>query len=722
MIVFIIVIDFGNAFSQAPKRPKIALVLSGGGAKGFAHVGVIKVLEQEGIPIDIIVGTSMGSIVGGFYSLGYSALEIEKIIRNEDWGRMLTDDVNRDQLSQYKKSEEQRFIASLIVSDKYGLKVPQGVVNGQNIINLFSRLAVSVPANTNFTEFPIAFTCIGTNLETGKEMILDRGYLPTAIFSSMTIPGVFLPIEHDSSLMLDGGLVNNFPTNIAKEMGADIIIGVDIRNDLHSSRDIISIEQLMDQLINFYTLSKDSVNKSFCDLLIRPDISGFNAYSFTTSAVDTLIQRGMDAAYSNIEQIRELKEKFYLTDTNTRQRMVMPDTISISNITISGDYSLNEKLILDYFDLDIPGKYTPAELQDAIDKLYGLGFFKRVYFNMEQKATGQTLNLIIEEQPLKSINVGLRVNTTEAVSILFNFSQKDYRRFIGLISITADISSNPGLDVFTEFSKGKLPVLGLQINGKKSKYGVYYDKRKAFTTDLIYGSATAYTYKSLKKASMVGLGFKEEIYSGNIFNATGVDTFFSISKNQVGITSVYTYYSLDNLNDYYFPERGSELYAEFLLSSDPDYKAICPVAMAKNRNIFKLTSKSNILLNFYGRALLLNNIHPYKTTFVGGSEYSSYFNYQFPFYGLPSVTPANRYTLIGMTGVQFRFAKKQYVSFIVNCMLENADFYPFNEYSTTFGSAIKYSAKTRFGPVDFTAGFSGGYEKPVITANIGYWF
>jgi NTE family protein len=722
LILLLLSALLNTAIAQTKVRPKVALVLSGGGAKGFAHIGALKVLEQAGIPIDIIVGTSMGSIVGGFYSVGYSAAEIEKIVRAEDWGMLLTDDVDRNHMSQFAKDQKQRYVASLLVNDKFEPKVPQGVVNGQNIINLFCRLASNVPYDADFAQFPIEFACIGTNLETGKEMILNHGFLPTAIYSSMSIPGVFLPIEHDGSYMLDGGLVDNFPTDIAKRMGADIIIGVDIRNDLHDINDIVSIKQLMDQLINFYTLSKDSLNKSLCDIIIRPDISGYNVYSFNANAVDTLIRRGMEAANSKLDEIIALKKKYNLPDPKYKEGLKMLDSIEIEQVNLSGKYSINDKLILNYFDLDIPGKYAPDEIQDAIDKLYGLGLFKRVYFKLDNSENQHALNLILEELPLKNFNVGLRVNNRDAVSMLLNFTQKDFRRFIGLISVTADISSNPGFEIFTELSKGKWPVIGFELSGKNNSYGIYNNKIKAYTTDLYYGSASIYTYKSLKKASLVGLGIKEEYYSGDIFNAEHIDTSFNFSKKRVSITSLYTYYSLDDLDDYYFPERGSEIYSEFLLSSAPDYSTICPVLMLRNRNIYKLTYNSNFILNFYGRAILLNSIHPFKYTYIGGTEYNTYYYYHFPFYGLPAVTPVDRYALIGAAGIRLKFAKKHYVTFLANCILDNTEFYPFHDYSTTFGTAIKYSAKSVFGPVDFTAGFSGGYSRPALSINIGYWF
>ncbi len=718
--ILFICLSIHFSFAQSVDKPKIALVLSGGGAKGFAHIGVLKILEEEGIPIDIIVGTSMGSIVGALYSIGYSAGEIEKMAKTEDWDQLLTNDISRMQLSQNAKNEKQRFIASIPVNDRYKPIVPQGVITGQNILNVFCRLTSSIPKDADFSRFPISYACVSTDLETGDEIVINHGFLPTAMYSSMTIPGVFLPIENNGHFLLDGGLVNNFPTDVAKRMGADIIIGVDIRNDLHASNEIITIEHLMDQLINFYVLGKDSINNSLCDILIRPDITGYNTRSFSSKAVDTLVQRGILSALSKIDEIRNLKSSYNLPPPSYVQQLKFPDSWKIRRLSLSGNYSLNNKFILDNLDLKIPGTCTFEQLKNSITKLYGLGCFKRVYFAFDQDEEGEILNLILEEQASKNINVGMRVNTTDAVSIMLNFTQKDYRRFIGLLSLTADISSNPGFNIQTELSKGKLPVFGLQLEGKYAKYDLFYNRKKSHSSELYYGTATIYTYKSVKNSSAIGLALKEEFYTGDAYTSLA-DSVLNLSKSQTAITSLFTYFSIDNLDDYYFPSLGTELYAELTLSADEKYKSIYPIVLLKNRNIIPLFGKNCLLFNFYGRAVF-SSIHQFRGTLVGGSDYSTYFNYHFPFYGLPPITPSDRYSFIGLAGWRVQISKKHFISLVGNCLIENSEIILFDEYERVLGAGLSYSYRSIFGPLDFTVGYSDRYQKLTFLANAGYWF
>ncbi len=171
--------------SEKQKRPKIALVLSGGGAKGFAHIGVLKILEEEGLPIDLIVGTSMGSLVGGIYSLGYSASGLETLVKSLNWETVLSDDVPRAYLSGNDQLLKQRYLFSLPINGQKKLSLPQGLLKGQNVLNIFCGLAGNVPLDADFEKFPISFACVAADLETGKEVVLKNGFLPTAMFSSM---------------------------------------------------------------------------------------------------------------------------------------------------------------------------------------------------------------------------------------------------------------------------------------------------------------------------------------------------------------------------------------------------------------------------------------------------------------------------------------------------------------------------------------------------------
>lgn len=708
--------------AKETSRPKIALVLSGGGAKGFAHIGVLKVLEEEGIPIDMIVGTSMGSLVGGIYSLGYNASELENLVKSLDWETTLSDDVPRSFLSKNDQMLKQRYFFSLPISGDKKLSLPQGLIKGQNVLNIFCGLAGNVPQDADFTKFPIPFACVATDLETGKEVVMKNGFLPTAMFSSMAIPIAFQSSDRNGFLLVDGGLVNNFPTDVAKQMGADIIIGVDIRNDFYDRNNLKSFDNVLNQLVNFFDMGKDSANKSLCDLIIRPDIKGYSVSSFNSAAFDTLVLRGEKAANGFKEQLRQLKTKYKLEPRQKSRLLVKPDKWHITGLSFTGNYRLDQDFLRETLSLKIPGDYTSDEIKTGIDKLYGLGGFERIYYNLVDTGEGKNLNLNISTQKVLTQNIGFKANTTDAAAILLNTTQKNYQNIFGLLSASGELSVNPGLSIVAETNKTNLPTIGLELKGKYQNYNIFDNGEKVFEANLFSSSGGIYAYQPFLKRFNLGIGFQEEYFSGDIFRKN--DNYpTATGKMDLFVTNAYSYLSFDNMDDYYFPKKGTTMYAEFALLADfGKANKLCPVALLKMRNIIPLAPKTALLLDVYGRALYSEDTPQTKITMVGGESYSQYFNYHLPFVGLPAVNLADRFSYIGLIGMRFQITNSQYVSVLFNGLRQSSNELIWKEARMIYGGGIKYSLKTLFGPLDMTLGYSESTEKPTLSANFGYWF
>jgi NTE family protein len=708
--------------TKETSRPKIALVLSGGGAKGFAHIGVLKVLEEEGIPIDLIVGTSIGSLVGGIYSLGYNASELEELVKSLDWETTLSDYVPRAFLSKNDQLLKQRYLFSLPINGNKKLSLPQGLIKGQNVLNIFCGLAGNVPSEADFSKFPIPFACVATDLETGKEVVMKNGFLPTAMFSSMAIPIAFQSSDRNGFLLADGGLVNNFPTDIAKRMGADIIIGVDIRNDFYDRNNLKSFDNVLNQLVNFFDMGKDSVNKSVCNLIIKPDITGYTVSSFNSEAVDTLILRGKKAANGFREQLRQLKTKYKLEPREKPRTLVIPNKWHICGLSFTGNYHLDHDFLRKTLSLKIPGDYSSDEIKTGIDKLYGLGGFERIYYNLIDTEKGKTLNLNITTQKILTQNIGFKANTTDAAAILVNTTQKNYQNIFGLLSVSGELSVNPGLSIVAETNKTDLPTIGLNLKGKYQNYNIFDNGKKVFEANIFSSSAGFYVYQPFLKSFNFGIGLQEEYFTGDIFRKN--DNYpTATEKMDHFITNAYSYLSFDNMDDYYFPEGGTNMYAEFSLLADFEKtNKLCPVALFKMRNVIPLAPKTALLLDLYGRALYSTDIPQTKITLVGGESYSQYFNYHLPFVGLSAVNIAERFTYIGLIGMRFQVANSQYISVLFNGLRQSSNELIWKEASMIYGGGIKYSLKTLFGPLDMTLGYCGSTEKPTFSANFGYWF
>ncbi len=711
----------GQDNAEKKSRPKIALVLSGGGAKGFAHIGVLKVLEKEGIPIDLIVGTSMGGLVGGIYSLGYTASELETLVKSLNWETTLSDDVPREFLSKNDQQIKQRYIFSLPINGNKKPSLPQGVIKGQNVLNIFCGLAGNVPANADFSKFPIAFACVATDLETGREMVLRNGFLPTAMFSSMAIPVAFQSSDHNGLLLVDGGVVNNFPTDVAKRLGADLIIGVDIRKDFYERKNLNSFNNVIGQLVNFFDQAKDSTNKSLCDLIIKPDITGYTISSFNSQAVDTLISRGEKAAGQLSEKLRELKTMYQLEVVPKPRNLIKSERWNITNLTFTSNHQLDSDFFRKALGLQIPGNYSAEEIKTAIDKLYGLGGFDRIYYNLSDNENGKTLNLNISTKKVLSQNVGFKANTTDGAAILINTTQRNYNNIFGFLSASAELSVNPGISLMAETNKTNLPTLGINLKGKYQNYNIFNDGKKILEANIFYSSGSIYFYQPYLRRLNLGMGIQEEYYHGDIFSK--INNLEAPGDMDFFLSNAYTYLSFDNMDDYYFPAKGSNTYAEFSLMSDFRHNSgICPVALLKSRNVIPLRRNASLLADFYGRAMFNSDYPVTRVTMVGGEPYSQYFNYHLPFVGLPAVSITKNYTYIGMIGLRLQVAKSQYASVILNSMWQDTDMILRNKAKTTFGAGVRYSIKSLLGPMEITLGYSGSTEKPTLSANFGYWF
>lgn len=702
------------------ERPKVGLVLSGGGAKGFMHIGVLKVLEEEGIPVDIIVGTSIGSLIGGIYAIGYTADELEKIVQRQKWDEMLSNDVSRLYLSPQDQALKQRYLFSLPFNKEKKLSLPAGVIRAQNVLNEFCGITANVPIDADFTKLPIKFACIATNIENGDEEVLDHGFLPTAMYSSMAIPGVFMPGEHDGKLLVDGGAVNNFPVDVAKKMGADIIIGVDIRDDYYEKADIKSMGEILLNLINFYSKAKDEENRDLCDIIIKPDGTGYSGASFSREAADTLIRRGIDAADALRTEFRKLKEKYHLEPRPVSREYTEEQRWKITEIKLACHDDLNKEFLLKTLNLETGGTYHYDDIKAGIDRLYGTGGFRNVYFDLADNETGKTLDLHLLLQEERSQNIGFRVNTTEAAALLLNATWKNYSRTFSLVSVSTELSANPGLNLLAETNWHAFPDLGFEVNAKFQNYNIYDDGKKAFDADLFYTSGKIYLEQRFR-TFRTGFSVQQEYFDGDVFARDNTQT---LSDETTFLLSGASFYaSFDNMDHYYFPRKGTRLYFEATYNTDLKLDGRnSPFLLLKVENVFPLSPKVAFLANVYGRGILSSNYPAIKSTLVGGELYSRYFNYHLPFTGINPVMIGERFTAIGLVGVRFRLSSSQYLSLIVNSLQQGQRYDEIVPDLAIYGGGIKYNLKTFAGPLDITVGSSDFAKKPTFAANLGLWF
>ncbi|HVH11145.1 MAG TPA: patatin-like phospholipase family protein, partial [Gemmatimonadales bacterium] len=268
----------GRTAPPAHHAPTVGLALSGGAARALAHIGVLKVLEQAGVPVDMVAGTSMGSVIGGLYAVGYGAARLETIVTGQDWSRVLSDPVDRRDLPVARKETEDRYLLTLPIYHG-AVHLPRGVVPGERAWELLTRLTWNAHAVGDFRRLPVPFVAVATDLETGEAVVLDHGFLPDAIRASMAIPSVFTPVELDGRVLVDGGVVRNLPAEDVRALGADVVVCSDVTDPLAPRDSIESLLDVLAQSVAFRTWDSEARERRACDVLIAPDVHAFSTFA-----------------------------------------------------------------------------------------------------------------------------------------------------------------------------------------------------------------------------------------------------------------------------------------------------------------------------------------------------------------------------------------------------------------------------------------------------------
>lgn len=403
----------------SPKaRPRIGVALSGGGAKGFAHIGVLKVLEEVGVPIDVITGTSMGSVVGALYAIGYSPRHLDSIATHLDWDLIFEDVSVRRTPPDNRLFPQERFLLTLPVSGKR-LRLT-GFVSGHEALVLLNQLLLPAYQQTNFRELPVPFASVATNLETGQVVRLDQGYLPEAVRASASIPTFFVPFQIKDTTYTDGSPERPISPEDTRALGADKVICVDVRDELRSADSLHTALDVFEQVINIAVArnSRDQIER-FCDLTLRPDIRGFDTFDFDKA--DTLIHRGEAEAWAKLPLLEALADSAgRRTYDQHRPPPHPPEKLFINTVEVVSDDEALKPLIRQLLDLDVPRLVSPQQLQEAIEHVYQSQFFDLVTYRLEPQPERGGVVLVVQAiaRPQENLGVSLHYESHYKASIL----------------------------------------------------------------------------------------------------------------------------------------------------------------------------------------------------------------------------------------------------------------------------------------------------------------
>ena len=430
-------------------RPKVGLVLSGGGAKGIAHVGILKIIEELGIPVDYITGTSMGSIIGGLYAYGYSAAELDSILRAADWDVLLSDKAIRSDIYLTEKRTADQYVITLPFSQKSSL-LPIGILKGQHINNLFYTLTANTYALTSFDELQIPFRCIATDVLSGQAVVLKDGNLAEAMRASMAIPGVFNPVEKDSMILVDGGLVDNFPVEEVLKMGADIVIGVDVGFQYKGKDKLKNMANVLEMSLFMHTKTKISKNKERCRILVSPDLTGYSTASF--GATDSLLARGEAAARAHYDEFKALADELAAYEPGHQKINRYPhlplENIYVSEIHFEGLSKFSPQFANQFLQVDHNSWVKHEDIVRGVERLYGSMVFDNVSYTLLPDSNNRAqavLKISVDEKPTNAFRLGFRYDNQRSAALLAGLLFRDLGFPNSRLSIDGELSRIPSV-------------------------------------------------------------------------------------------------------------------------------------------------------------------------------------------------------------------------------------------------------------------------------------
>ncbi len=428
--------------SAQKERPKIGVVLSGGGAKGIAHIGILKALEEEGLRPDYIAGTSMGSIIGGLYSLGYSADQLDTIVRSVNWDLVLSNSIPFEYIAYEEKEYYNRYLFEFpFVNGK--VRLPSGMIEGQILGEVLSRYTWPSKRYTSFDEFPIPFRCIATDVSTGKPIIFKDGSLAKALRASMAIPTAFTAVDLDSTLAVDGGVVDNFPVEELYKMGANYVIGVAVSEGFKPAHEINNMAEILMQVAMIPSSEKIAIQKKMCNIYIAPDMQGYNTGSF--SNYKEILELGYKTGEEYRSVFRHVADSIGRNPKPFTPISLVPDSVVVGSVKVVGNKLVTENLILSKLGIKPGEKVSRNDIEQGIQRIFGIVNFNKVDYQLVPLTKENRFALIVNTLESSPVNIkgAMHYDNLFGIGITANMTMRNILGKSSRTIVLADISENP---------------------------------------------------------------------------------------------------------------------------------------------------------------------------------------------------------------------------------------------------------------------------------------
>lgn len=685
---------------QAPKeRPTVAVVLSGGGAKGVAHISALRAIEEVGIPIDIICGTSMGSLIGALYCIGYTTDELDSLVRSQDWTFLLSDRTDPTALTLRQREEQNTYAIIRGLSSAPPEK--GGLIRGRNLDRLFRTLCAGYLDSMSFDSLPIRFACVATDIVTNTEVDFHSGYLIQAMRASMAIPAAFTPVRMGEQVLIDGGLRNNYPADVARRMGADIIIGVTVQGDSLRADDITDAMSVFNQIIDINCKNKYDENVAMSDVMMKVDVSGYSAASFTPSAIDVLIRRGAEEALRNHDDLMALKSRIFGTAgatptaaTNTSQRYTPRPAIDAHRGMVDDTTSGNTKQLP--IEDDKPKKADP---------IVSVGF----RFDTEEMGAlqiGGKLPFGISWLPME-LDATLRLGKRIMAGVEYSIFTR--RIFSPVISYTF---FNDDLNIY---------LFGLRTYNVKYRH--------------LQGDFTPINFELKKWQIQAGVRWDYYDYYGRVLSI-GTD---SLLLNDDHYLTYRFSADLNTEDHWYFPAHGMRFHAAYAYRTDNLLGMDGGIGLSdiefNMRGNIPLASRLTLQPMVYTRLLAGADAPAAYSNTLGSEWFGHCLEQQIPFAGIGHIELMERYLMGGQLQLQYRIKRNHFILLRFAVARHNDDFrqliwpvenadeeLPVAWRAPMMGGQIGYSYNTLIGPVDVRLGYSNRTRMVYFFINLGHRF
>ena len=722
-----------SSFSQnqdSIKRPKIGVVLSGGGAKGFAHIGVLKVLEQAEVKIDYIGGTSMGAVVAGLYSTGYSASQIDSIFTNTNFDELLSDYIPRTTKSFYEKRNDELY-AFTLPFNKFSIGIPIALSKGMYNYNLLTKLTHSVRHIRDFNKLPIPFVCVATDIEKGKEVVLNSGYLPQALLASSAFPTLFSPIERDGNLLVDGGVTNNYPVEEVRKMGADIIIGVDVQDDLKDRKSLKDATRILVQISNLQMIESMKEKVKLTDIYLKPDISGFTVISFDQGK--DIIRKGEEVAFAVYEKIKLLGSKEQYKINNKK---VQTDTIEINNIGISDIKNYTNSYVIGKLNFKKGSKITYEDLKKGINNLNATQNFSSISYSLEANNSKDDLIINLTENTTTTfLKFGFHYDGLYKSAALVNLTQKKSIFKNDVLSLDIGLGDNFRYNLDYYIDNGFHFSFGYKSRFNRFSRNVATDFNNGNLFSQLGGiNSLNYDFSDFTNQAYVQTVFMQKFLIGAGIELKHIKIKSESLEEQNSVfensdyASVFGYFKFDSYDNKYFPKKGWGFNGDiqsFLYSTDFTNQFNRFTIVKADAGITRTFAK---ILNFklqteVGMAVGEQSVH-FLDFILGGYGYNTINNFRH-FYGYDFMSIAADSYIKMLATVDVEFYKKHHVNFSANYANAENKLYSTGNWLSTpaySGYALGYGLETILGPVELKYSWSPELPKGYVWFSFGFWF